>query len=101
MNYLKMFINSEIHSGSFMKSLKADRQLKNLSTSAFKELQEKLFTAERNISQLRLLVLGLNIIVFLFLMDKSHSIVWLTLLVIFSAVFYAIYIVLFQPYRKY
>jgi signal transduction histidine kinase len=100
-NYLKVFINAEIQKGPVRNFFTVDSRMRNLGPSERRELKEKLFTAEKNISQIRLLIVGLNIFVFALLMDKSKCIESLAWLVILSATFYSMFIVLFHPYRKY
>jgi signal transduction histidine kinase len=100
-NYIRTFINSEIQSGTLLKFIAPETRFKDLTPDVREEIKEKLFTAEKNIANIRLVVVGLNIIVYLLLMDKSKSIEGLAWFVIIFALTYSLLVVLFHPYRKY
>jgi signal transduction histidine kinase len=84
-----------------MKFILSDKKFSTLSPVSQEEIKEKLFAAERNIANVRILVVLLNTIVFIFLMDKSSSIEGLAWFIIILAFLYSTIIIAFQPYRKY
>jgi signal transduction histidine kinase len=100
-NYLKNYINTKIQTTSQFNFLSSDKRLKDLRPSERRELKEKIYAAEKNIAQIRVLVIALNILVFVFLLDKKVCIEPLALFVIFSAGIYSLFVVVFQPYKKY
>ncbi|MFL5729324.1 MAG: sensor histidine kinase [Cytophagaceae bacterium] len=84
-----------------MKFILTDRKFKKLPPGIQGEIREKLYGAERNIAHVRLGVVLLNIIVYLFFLDKTQTIEWLAWTVIVAAFVYSLVVSLFHPYRKY
>jgi signal transduction histidine kinase len=84
-----------------MKFILNDKRFRNLDPSIKKEITEKLYSAEKNISVLRSIVVGLNIIVYCFFLDKENTIEWLAKPIILAASLYSIFFIFFHPYKKY
>jgi PAS domain S-box-containing protein len=61
---------------------------------------EKTYLAEKNTSYIRGGVIFLNTVVYV-LMDKTHVVPWLALLVIVTVWPYGLYVIFAEPYRKY
>jgi signal transduction histidine kinase len=76
-------------------------KLKNIDPSIQLEIKEKLYSAEKNIANIRILVVFLNIVVYFLLMDKSGSIHWLAVSISIAASLYAVLVAWTQLYRKF
>lgn len=63
--------------------------------------EEKIFSAEKNITWVRALVVILNSIIYIFMMSEHESIPWLANSVIIIALLYSFYVIVFKPYKTY
>ena len=97
---MKNFILSSLP-GALSKLTVSDAGFRNIPSSVRKEIKERLYTAEYHIAVVRLLVVLVNIVVYLFFMDKSRSIPGLAWFIIVSAAIYSLLIVVLKPYRRY
>jgi signal transduction histidine kinase len=84
-----------------MKFILTDKKFRRLPAVVQVEIKEKLYAAEKNIGNVRIVVVLVNTFVYLFLMDKSGSSEGLAWFVIISAFLYSVIIIVFQPYKKY
>lgn len=74
----------------------------DLSEIRYEASLEKVFSAEKNIAYVRTLVIIFNTLIYLLLMNgKDNTIPWLAYTIIGVANSYGLYILLFQPYKKY
>ena len=96
---MKNFIRSSLPK-ALMKLSGSGAESEDVLSSVRKELEEKLYTAEHSVAILRFLVTISNTLIYLFLMDKSHSIPALAWFVIVTATLYSLVIIIFKPYRK-
>ncbi len=96
---MKNFIRSSLPK-ALMKLSVPGAESEDILSSVQKELEEKLYTAEHSVAILRFLVTISNTLIYLFLMDKSHSIPTLAWFVIVTATLYSLVIIIFKPYRK-
>ena len=97
---MRNFVRSSLPK-ALMKLSGSEAESEDVLSSLQKELEEKLYTAEYYIAVLRFLVTISNTLIYLFLMDKSHSIPALAWFVIVTATLYALVVIIFKPYRKY
>lgn len=63
--------------------------------------QEKLYAAESGVAGIRVLIIALNSLVYLFLMDRSTTIAWLADAIVVLALVYGFGVYLLRPYRRY
>jgi signal transduction histidine kinase len=84
-----------------MKFNSGSEKIKHLSPSLKEEIIQKLFSAEDNLVILRLFVVAVNTIVYLFLMNREHTIPLLAYSIIFIAWTYSVILYFFKPYRKF
>jgi len=84
-----------------MKFNNGSEKIKHLSPSLKEEIIQKLFSAEDNLVILRLYVVAVNTIVYIFLMSRENTIPALAYSIIFIAWTYSIILFLFKPYRKF
>jgi signal transduction histidine kinase len=69
--------------------------------STKKAIEEKVFVAEKIVSVLRLIVLTHGTLVYLFLIDKSQTVIWLSYFILILSWIYSLYVYFFEPYRRY
>ncbi|HAP69373.1 MAG TPA: hypothetical protein DCR04_06540 [Flavobacteriales bacterium] len=65
-----------------------------------KTLEEKMFTAEKRVSILRVLLIALNSVVYLWFMDQTYTYNELAFSIVVVANIYAVSTFFFEPYRK-
>ena len=63
--------------------------------------EEKVFAAEQGIAGIRVLVIVLNSLTYLFLLDKEGTVPWLAHLIIVGALVYSLAVYLLEPYRRF
>lgn len=64
-------------------------------------IAEKLYSAESYSATVRMAIVVINTVAYVFLMDKSTAIPWLANTIIVGALLYSIYVVGFRPFEKY
>ncbi|MBP9151409.1 MAG: hypothetical protein KBF73_03920 [Flavobacteriales bacterium] len=64
-------------------------------------ISEKLYSAESYSATVRLAVVLINTVAYVFLMDKENTIQWLAYSVMVAALIYSFYVVLFRPFERY
>lgn len=63
-------------------------------------LDEKMFSAEKRVSILRVFLIALNSVVYVWFMDQAHTNKTLAFSIIVVANFYSVYTFFFEPYKK-
>jgi len=66
-----------------------------------KMLEEKMFTAEKRVSILRVLLIALNSVVYLWFMDQEYTNNTLAFSIVVIANIYSFYTYFFEPYKKF
>jgi two-component system sensor histidine kinase/response regulator len=62
---------------------------------------EKAHTAEKNVAVMRLAIVLFNAGVLFFVMDWTHIVPWLASFVVVTSIVYSLWVLLFQPYRRF